>query len=251
MFHRDLHLVRRASVKMGAMPIGLMLYTVRADCARDFEGTLRAVAALGYEGVELFDLHGHEASQVRGWLDELGLPACARHARLEALETSLPERAAEAETLGPRRLVVSWIDPAVLAADAEAVAARIARVAAEVAARGLELGFHNHDAELRPLASGETFLDRLLELPLFLELDLGWAWWGGADPVQVLERARGRVPLVHVKDFATRDARSYRPVGDGIVGYERVVPAALAAGAEWLLVEQDETDGPALEAAAR
>src|SRR3954469_24726851 len=121
-------LARRASVKMGAMPIGLMLYTVREDCARDFEGTLRAVAALGYEGVELFDLHGHEAARVRGWLDELGLPVCAAHARLEALETRLPELTAEARTLGHRRLVVSWIDPDVLAADADAVAARIARV---------------------------------------------------------------------------------------------------------------------------
>src|SRR4051812_3697138 len=179
---------------MGAMPIGLMLYTVREDCARDFEGTLRAVAALGYEGVELFDLHGHEAARVRGWLDELGLPVCAAHARLEALETRLPELAAEARTLGHRRLVVSWIDPAVLAAASDGVAARVARVAADVAAAGLELGFHNHDAELRPLADGTTFLDRLLELPLFLELDLGWTWWSGADPEEVLARARGRVP---------------------------------------------------------
>jgi sugar phosphate isomerase/epimerase len=233
------------------MPIGLMLYTVRDDCARDFEGTLRAVAELGYEGVELFDLHGHEAARLRGWLDEHGLPACARHARLDALETRLPELAAEAATLGYRRLVVSWIDPAVLAADAEGVAARIARVAGAAAASGLELGFHNHDAELRPLADGTSFLDRLLDLPLFLELDLGWAWWAGVDPQELLEHARGRVPLVHLKDFAARGERSFCSVGDGAVGYESVAPAALAAGAEWLLVEQDESDGPALEAARR
>ena len=69
--------------------IGLMLYTVREDCARDFEGTLRAVASLGYEGVELFDLHGHDAAAVRGWLDELGLVACGRHAALDALDPAL------------------------------------------------------------------------------------------------------------------------------------------------------------------
>src|SRR6266516_304593 len=191
----------------GVARVGLMLYTVRDDCARDFEGTLRAVAELGYEGVELFDLHGHDAARLRGWLDEHGLPACARHARLDALETRLPELAAEAATLGYRRLVVSWIDPAVLAADADGVAARIARVAGAAAASGLELGFHNHDAELRPLADGTSFLDRLLDLPLFLELDLGWAWWAGVDPQELLERARGRVPLVHLKDFAARGER--------------------------------------------
>ena len=70
----------------GVARVGLMLYTVREDCARDFEGTLRAVASLGYEGVEFFDLHGHAAATVRGWLDELRLvglrPTCgARCAR--------------------------------------------------------------------------------------------------------------------------------------------------------------------------
>src|SRR5262249_45323208 len=71
--------------------VGLMLYTVRDECARDFEGTLRAVAELGYEGVELFDLHGHDPAELRGWLDELGLPVCGRHASLEAIEARLPE----------------------------------------------------------------------------------------------------------------------------------------------------------------
>src|SRR5207249_4198347 len=118
-------------------------------------------------------------------------------------------------------------------------------------ALGLELGFHNHDGELRPLEDGRSFLDRLLELLLFLELDLGWAWWAGVDPIELLERTRGRVPLVHVKDFRARGERSFCPIGDGGVGYERVAPAAVDAGVEWLLVEQDEADGSTLEAARR
>ena len=60
--------------------VGLMLYSVREACARDFEATLREVAAMGYEGVELFDLHGREPAEVAGWLGGLGLPACGRHA---------------------------------------------------------------------------------------------------------------------------------------------------------------------------
>ena len=62
---------------------------------------------------------------------------------------------------------------------------------------------------------------------------------------------RGRAPLVHVKDFPTRDERISCPVGEGVVGYEVVVPAAVAAGVEWLIVEQDETQGPALDSARR
>ena len=86
---------------------------------------------------------------------------------------------------------------------------------------------------------------------LFLELDLGWAWTAGVDPVTLLRRARGRCPLVHVKDFASAEGREFRPVGEGAIDYGRILPAAVDAGVEWLLVEQDETDGPALEAVER
>ena len=231
--------------------LGLMLYTVRDDCARDLAGTLRAVASMGFEGVELFELYGHDAATVRGWLDELGLAVCARHVSLDAVESELPALAAEARALGLHRVVVSWIPPPASAAEADAWVERLALAARRAVRHGLELGFHNHDGELRPLEDGSTFLDRVLESPLFLELDLGWVWFAGADPAELLERTRGRTPLVHVKDFRARGERSFTTVGDGGVGYDGVAPAAVEAGVEWLLVEQDETDGPALDAARR
>ena len=229
--------------------LGLMLWTVREECARAFEPTLREVARMGYEGVELFDLHGHAPEEVASWLADTGLVACGRHTSLDAVESQLPTLAAEARMLGWRRLVVAWVDPAELGPEL----VRRLRVAAEsAAAHGLELGFHNHDAEAKPRADGASFLDELLaDDAVFLELDLGWAWFAGADPLSVLGRARGRCPLVHVKDFSSREPGSFASVGDGAVGYEDVAPAAVAAGAEWLLVEQDETDGPALDGARR
>jgi sugar phosphate isomerase/epimerase len=86
---------------------------------------------------------------------------------------------------------------------------------------------------------------------VFVELDLGWAWWAGADPVDVLQRLGARCKLVHVKDFRARGERAFCPVGDGAVGYERVAPVAARSGVEWLLVEQDESDGSELDAARR
>jgi sugar phosphate isomerase/epimerase len=224
---------------------------VRRACADDFRGTLADVAGMGFEGVELFDLYRQAPAGVRSWLDELGLVACSRHARLEEVESELDTLVAEAEALGPRRLVVAWIEPPATEADADAVHRRLARAAEEVAARGLELGFHNHEAEVRPLDGGRTFLDGLPP-DVFYELDLGWIWWAGLDPVELLDRFSDRSPLVHVKDFRTREERSsYCAVGDGQVGYERVAPAAVRAGAEWLLVEFDEPDRSELEDARR
>lgn len=229
--------------------VALMLYTVREECARDFEGTVREVARVGYDGVEFWQLHGHEPERVRGWLDELGLVAVGRHAGLQALEEELPQLAAELRVLGTDRIALSYIEPG------PGKAERIAGVARSATDVGLRLGFHNHAAELQPVSpGGGTFLDELRELPpelLWLELDLGWVWHAGADPVAELERTTGRCPLVHLKDFRSRDDRDDVPIGDGAVGYERVVPAAVRAGVEWLVVEEDEVEGPPFEAVAR
>jgi sugar phosphate isomerase/epimerase len=233
--------------------VGLMLYTLREESAQDFEGVLRSVAEVGYEGVELFDLHGFAASEVRSWLDALGLEVAGRHAGLDAIHTSLPELAAELAVLGSDRLTLSWIEPPASDAEARAAVATIAAAAQRVGDAGLRFGFHNHWAELERFEGGSV-LDSLLELPadeLWVELDLGWAWEAGVDPVELLERARGRSPLVHVKDFRARGTREFCPVGDGAVGYDRVLPAAIAAGVEWLLVEQDETEGSGLVAVKR
>jgi sugar phosphate isomerase/epimerase len=233
--------------------VGLMLYTLREESAQDFEGVLRSVAEVGYEGVELFDLHGFAASEVRSWLDALGLEVAGRHAGLDAIHTSLPELAAELAVLGSDRLTLSWIEPPASDAEARAAVATIAAAAQRVGDAGLRFGFHNHWAELERFEGGSV-LDSLLELPadeLWVELDLGWAWEAGVDPVELLERAHGRSPLVHVKDFRARGTREFCPVGDGAVGYDRVLPAAIAAGVEWLLVEQDETEGSGLDAVKR
>jgi len=147
---------------------------------------------------------------------------------------------------------LSWIEPPSSTDAAKEMAGRLAGIARESARLGLRFGFHNHDGEVRPLDGGDSFLEELLAGDdLFLELDLGWAWTAGVDPVTLLRRARGRCPLVHVKDFASAEGREFRPVGEGAIDYGRILPAAVDAGVEWLLVEQDETDGPALEAAER
>ena len=131
---------------------------------------------------------------------------------------------------------------------------RIAAAAERVRAAGLRFGFHNHDGELRVLDDGRTVLDRLLELDdelLFLEIDLGWAWFAGVDPAGLVARVAPRAPLVHVKDLVAGPEPRFVPVGDGDVGYARILPAIRDLDIEWLLVEQDETDGSALDAVRR
>src|SRR5262249_43330767 len=140
--------------------VGLQLWTVRDDCERDLHGTLRSVGGMGYDGVELFGLHGHDAAKVREWLDGAALAAVGRHAGLAELETRLPELVDELGTLGCDRLAVSWIEPPESDAAAHAVVERIADVARQSRALGIRLGFHNHWSELEARSDGDTILDK-------------------------------------------------------------------------------------------
>ena len=179
----------------------------------------------------------------------LGLVASSRHTTLDAVERRCRARGGGADTrlaAPDRRLGRSF------RARAGGWCRRLTSAAAAAAARGLELGFHNHDAEVRPRDGGASFLDELLAGDaLFLELDLGWAWYAGVDPLALLGRARGRCPLVHVKDFYRRSRARSLPSATARSATSASPRPPVAAGAEWLLVEQDETEGPALEAARR
>jgi sugar phosphate isomerase/epimerase len=232
--------------------IGLQLYTVRDAAAADLAGTLRRAAELGFEGVELHDLHGHAPDDVRALLDAHGLAVCGRHIGLEAAEDDLGGLAGELAALGTDRLVVAWIEPPRTPAAADAAVARLVRAAERAADAGLRLGFHNHEAEVAAQADGRSLLDLLLATDggPFLELDLGWAWYAGADPMALVATAGGRAPLVHVKDMRRDGGPVHVPLGRGDVDYQGLAEAAARAEVEWLIVEQDETDGDAFEAVA-
>jgi sugar phosphate isomerase/epimerase len=229
------------------MRTGLQLYSVRDECERDLEATLRTVAEVGYEGVELFSLHGRAAHEVRALLDAAGLAVAGRHVGLDADADALAE---EMRVLGCGRVALAWIDPVATIGERDAAVGRIVALGERIRAAGLAFGFHNHWTETEPFGDGASLLQRLPEW-VWLELDLGWAWWAGSSPAGLLDWARGRTPLVHAKDLRARGTREFVPVGDGAVGYADLVPRAAELGVEWLIVEQDELDRPMTEALAR
>jgi sugar phosphate isomerase/epimerase len=225
--------------------IGLQLYTVRDELERDRDGTLRTIASLGYEGVELFG--PVDAPAMRAALDDLGLAVAGRHILLDADVDALAE---DARILGCNRVALAWIDPVATVAERDDAVAQITELAGRARAAGLDFGFHNHWSEVPALEDGTSLL-ALLPGWIWLEIDLGWAWWAGTSPLELLAWARGRTPLVHVKDLRARGTREFVPVGDGAVGYDGIVDRAAELGIEWLLVEQDELDRELAEALDR
>jgi sugar phosphate isomerase/epimerase len=231
--------------------IALQLYTVRGECAADLAGALARTAAVGIEGVELHDLYGHSAEAFRELLDENGLVVCGCHVGLARVESELESLAAELRTLGTDRLVVPWVEQPQTGAEADATRDRLVVAAERATALGLRFGFHNHDGELAALEDGRTLLDRLLEVPeelLFLEVDLGWVWYAGGDPLAFIDRVGKRAPLLHVKDMRKDGGPVHVPLGAGSLDYSRFAEVVAQAGTEWLILEQDESDGPAFDA---
>ena len=225
--------------------IGLQLYTVRDELERDRDGTLRTIASLGYVGVELFG--AVDAPAMRTALDELGLAVAGRHILLDADVDAVAE---DARVLGCNRVALAWIDPVATVEERDDAVERITALAGRARAAGLDFGFHNHWSEVPALEDGVSLL-ALLPGWIWLEIDLGWAWWAGTSPLELLAWARGRTPLVHVKDLRARGTREFVPVGDGAVGYHGIVDKAAELGIDWLLVEQDELDRELAEALGR
>jgi len=228
-------------------PHALQLYSVRDELAADPRRALARVKAAGYDHVELAGTAGLPQEEFAALLGAAGLRAVAAHLPLEAL-TADPAAAAEtARCFGVRHLVMPWTDPAACAraADWVAVARALDAAGAFLRAEGVTLGYHNHDHEIPPVFGGNSALDLLMEnsdpAHLTLELDLCWAAAGGADPAALLRRHTGRVPLVHVKDSRPGPGGNlvFTPLGRGTMCWDTLLPAAEAAGAEWLVVEQD------------
>ena len=228
--------------------IALQLYTVRQHTARDMLGTLRQVAAMGYRAVEFAGYGGVPLPELRAALDEYGVAAFGAHTPFAAFDAD-PERViAELHTLGCQFAVIPSLPPE-YRESAERVRGLVDtfnRWGERCRAAGLQFGYHNHAFEFAPL--GDTTLFDLLTATdpalVALELDAFWAQRAGVDPVALLERHGGRIALLHVKDLAAGPEGADAPVGEGTMAWDRILPAADAAGVRWYVVEQDHPRDP-------
>jgi sugar phosphate isomerase/epimerase len=230
--------------------IALQLYTVRELAARDLLATIDAVAAVGFDGVELAGLHGTDPRAVRDRCARLGLAIVGSHVALERLEERLPEVLAELDHLGLDHVVVPVSPRSASATERRAGVKRIRRAAETLRAEGIQPVFHNHWWELDP---AERTWEEILGIHgLQLELDLGWAWVAGEDIGELLRRHADRIRLVHLKDFIeTPDGHRDVPLGDGQIDFTRVIEALEHHVDVWAVAEQDDPGDDPLAAAAR
>lgn len=223
-------------------PIALQLYTVREELAKDFEGTIRRLAAMGYVGVETAGSpEGVTAVQAKALFDEVGLTVCAAHMPLP-LGDDKNKLLDVMDDLGCKKMVSAWLPPDEYKTrtSIDRVCERLNEAAAAAAERGITLGVHNHwwEFELNDGVRPYQLWLEQLDPAIFFELDTYWVHVGGVDPVTALAEMGDRAQLLHVKDGPADNSKSdMTAVGTGKMDYTTIIPAAAAA--EWMVVELD------------
>jgi sugar phosphate isomerase/epimerase len=242
----------RAAGRKKLSKIGMQLYTVRRELEKDFEGTLKQVAALGYEEVEFAGYFGHKPGEVKAILKRLKLDAPAAHLSLAELRGDLRPSIDAAHTIGHRYLLLAWTPPEERRTLEQY--RRLADLLNEAGARtlreGIQFAYHNHDFEFTPL-EGQIPYDLLLERTdpraVKLEMDLYWTVKGGANPVDYFERHPGRFHLLHVKDMDATPRRFFADVGKGVIDFKSIFAQSKKAGVRHYFVENDEPAGSPFE----
>ncbi|WP_226006741.1 sugar phosphate isomerase/epimerase family protein [Natrinema salinisoli] len=220
----------------------IQLYTLR-DLDGGVPTHLRRVGETAFDGVEFAGFGETSPREAADVLETVGLDAASAHVGIDALEDDLDDVCDTCDALDCERVVVPYLDEGHFetAQDIRETATRLSDLAARLADRGLELGYHNHDHEFVDLPDDDRSAFELLidetDDALLIELDVGWTAAAGHDPVALLERLEGRVPLVHLKDVA--DGRPVE-LGDGEVDIDACAAAARGSGAEWLVYEHDD-----------
>ena len=237
-------------------PVGLQLYTVRDLASKDFAGTLKQVAQIGYDSVEFAGFGGLSAKEVKKLLDDLGLACAGSHEGYDGLSKNLSAVIDFNLAIGNAYIVCPSMPQEWRGKGAEGFKAfgeKLTEIGRTVNKSGMQFCYHNHNFEFEK-ADGKYLIDYLLESSdpkaVKSEVDVYWVQYANADPAAFINKYSTRCPMIHMKDMANDEKRSFAPVGAGIMDMKSIVRAARKAKAARYIVEQDTVKGPVLEAIA-
>ena len=234
--------------------IGLQLYSLRDQFAKDVPKTLDQVRSFGIKYVETHSTYGLTPEKFRAELDSRGLKAVAGHFSYERCRDDVEGVAREAKILGEQYVGCAWIphkDPFDEKACREAIMV-FNRAGEALAKHRLKFFYHTHGYEFLPYGKG-TFFDLMMAetKPQFVhyEMDVFWIVHPGQDPVKLLEKYGSRFELMHIKDMKRgtptglftghADVTSNVTLGAGTLDWPGIFKAARKAGVKWYFIEDE------------
>ena len=240
-----------------AIPVALQLYSVREDAGRDLAGVLKAVAGMGYDGVEFAGFYGHDAQIVRALLDENSLRVAGAHVGIDLLlGDALAETVAFHQEIGNTRLIVPGLGDKYRSSTAawQETARTMNGIAAALRPHGMQTGYHNHTVEFAPFEPGgelpwDTFFGST-DPDVIMQFDTGNAMHGGANALPFLQRYPGRAQSVHLKEFSLTNDKAL--LGEGDVPFADIFAVCeTTGGTQWYVIEQESYPYPPIESVDR
>ncbi len=230
---------------MGDSVIGAQLFTVRefTQTPADIAKTIKKLSKIGYKAVQVSGAGPMDPKELRRILDGEGVKCAATHVGFEQLRDNLDKVAEEHAILGCTYPAIGGMPGEYRSGDGYLRFAKDAsKVADNMARRGLTFGYHNHSFELEKFG-GRAGLDILIaesSKAVTFEIDTFWIQHGGGDPVAWINKVKGRIPLLHLKDMGIVNGQQVMTeVGEGNLEWPAILEAAREAGTIWYLVEQD------------
>jgi len=242
------------------IPVGLELYSVREELKQDLMGTVRAVAKMGYQVVEFYAPYFRwtdaYAKDVRKLLDDLGIRCLSTHNDSPSFTPENLPRAMELNQIIGSKLIVMASAGRVQGLDGwKGVAERLNQAADKLKPQGMRTGYHNHQAEFRPV-DGRRPIEVIAEntgKEVVLQFDVGTCIEAGSDPVAWIDKNPGRIVSMHCKDWSPEAGKGYKVLfGEGVAPWKKIFAAAEATGGiEYYLIEQEGSAYPPLETVER
>ncbi|MGH9512415.1 MAG: sugar phosphate isomerase/epimerase family protein [Terriglobales bacterium] len=243
-----------------SIPVGLEMYSVRDSLKQDTEGTLRAIAKFGYQGVEFYapyiNWSDTQTRVIRKLLNQLRLRCFSTHNDESYFSGENLRKARYLNTkLGSKYLVMASSQPKPGLEGWKEVAEMLNAAADRLAPDGLKVGYHNHEVEFTPL-EGRRPIEILAENTkpeVMLQLDVGTCLKAGGDPVAWIRSNPGRIRSLHLKDWSPDPAKGFKVLfGEGVADWKGILDAAESVGGvEYYLIEQEGSRFSELETAQR
>ena len=233
------------------LSIGLQLYSIKEETSKDFVGTLKKVAEIGYQGVEFAGYGGLSSLELKQLLQELKLKPCGSHVPLVDLTENLNKVIEYNLEIGNPYIICPYAEYG-SKKDFLDMAQRLTSVAEKCSKQGLMVGYHNHAHEIQQF-DGEFGLDLIYKntdpTMVKAEIDTYWIQYAGTNPIEYVKKHADRCELLHIKDMEIIEGvKRSTEIGNGIMDIKALVETAKAIDVKWLIVEQEFFAKPLMEA---
>lgn len=227
--------------------LSVQLWSIKEDVAKDFEGTLKQLKAMGFQGIEFagnFGPYAENPAGLKAFLDKLGLKASSAHVQFDKLSPeSFDETVAFYKAIGCKYLIIPMDQRAFTVDGAKTVAAELEAIQKKLAPHGMYTGYHNHKPEMLG-ENGKTPWDVIgkgTSQEVVLQQDIGWTEVAGKDPIDFIKAYPGRTIVTHYKSAAPEPGNKENPIiGKDTTDWKSVITANKTIGGTlWFVVEQE------------